>query len=181
MIREYVKLATIYHLLNDVRTAVLRDLGSIRIGNDWINVRRGEEVSIPLWLADILESRGSVEIKEQKLSDVDISKYLLIERGLKSSEFQKLKPSFYFEIKTLLKRMKERGSEHIETYIMRLARTEADVKDLIRIRMRKLVQIALLSKKPEEYMPLVLIEERILLNELIKDIRGWFEEVSRFA
>ncbi len=178
MIREAVRLAMIYHLLSEVKTAVLRDLGKLKVGDEWISVRRGEEISLPMWLALILETRGSVEFREQRVSDVDISRFLLIEKGLKSSEFQKLKPTFYLDVKTLLNRLKRLDKERIETYLLRYARAEADVKDLIRIRLRKIVQIALLSKNPEEYMPSILLEERVLLTELIKDLRGWLKEVS---
>jgi len=178
LVKDLIKLAISYHLLDNVRVAVLKDIGTIRYEEGWESIRRGEEVTIPLWLASILESRGHVEVREQKVTDVEISKYLLIEKGLKGGEFLRLKDNFYVDVMRLLKEIKEiKRSGDVSDAIFKTVRVEADLKDFIRMRLRKIVQIALLGREPETYYQSLLLEERVLLKKLSDIIKLWVKVI----
>ncbi len=178
VVKDLAKLAMYYHLLDEVKVAVLRDLGHVRSEDGWELISRGEEASLPLWLALTLESKGYIELRDQRISDVDISKYLLIEKSLKGSEFLKLKNTFYVETSELLSKLRKLASkEDMREVLLRLVRVEADLKDLIRMRLRKIVQIALLGKEPEDYFQSLLLEERVLLRKLSETIKQWMKVV----
>ena len=178
MIKDYVELATAYHLLSPVRVAVLKDLGRIRVEGGWETFVKGDEASIPLWLALALQDTGYVEIREQRVGDSDVGKHLMVERGLKGGEFQALKERFYLEVRELLKRMKNESATSPEE-IIKLVKLESNLSDLLRIRLRKIVQISFLGAKPEDFMDKLLLEERVLFLVLRDVIREWSDEVLK--
>jgi len=179
LVEELVRLAKLYHLLTPVRVASLKDLGVICLDTEWSSVGRGEEVSIPLWLAHLLESSGAIEIREQGLNEVDIGRYLVVEKGLKTGEFQKLKSSFYMEAGRLINDLRtgSRASTTTER-LLKIARIEADLEDLMRIRLRKLIHVAFLGGKLEGYLDSLTIEESALLNSLTNTLSRWLRAVK---
>ena len=58
-------------------------------------------------------------------------------------------------------------------------RLESNVSDLVRIRLRKLVQIAFLKEEVGEFMEKILPEEKALLLTLSNAISEWLQEVLR--
>jgi len=178
MTEDSVKLAEVYHLLSPVRVAVLKDLGKLRVEGGWETYQRGDEASIPYWMAVLLEERGDVEVREPKLTDTDIGKYLMIERRMKGNSFHSLKERFYLEARELIRRLKEEGRENPEN-IMKAVRVEGNLSDIVRIRLRKILNAAFLSTKIDEITERLLPEERGLLLELSTTIQKWFDEVAR--
>lgn len=179
MIKGNIVLANIYHLLSPVRVAVLRDLGRIRTEGGWETFNRGEEAFLPLWLAKSLEKKGFVEVRETPLSEVELAKYLIVERGLPRGKFQSLRERFYLEARDLYKKLKSRVSEGRVNAKELLAtiKVEADLKDIISIRMNKIIQVALLGGKLEEFEEQLLLEEKILFNHTKNLVSTWFKEV----
>ncbi len=176
MLRALIELATSYHMLSPARVAVLRNLNKVRLENGWESFVRGDEATLPYWMATALSSEGYVDLREQKLTDSDVGKYLLVEKGLKSNEFTSLKERFYLEARQLMNSLKNspiRGSEDLA----KLIKLEGNLSDLLRIRLRKIVQIAFLGGKPEEYVDRLLPEERALFVLVREMIASWSEEV----
>ncbi len=178
MVEDSVKLAEIYHLLSPVRVAVLRDLGKLRVEGEWETYQRGDEASIPYWIALLLEERGDVEVREPKLTDMDIGKYLMIERRMKGNSFHTLKERFYLEARELIRKLKEKGKKNPEN-IVKAVKVEGNLSDIVRIRLRKILNAAFLSTKIDEITEKLLPEERGLLLELSTTIQKWFEGVTK--
>ena len=178
MTKDSVKLAEIYHLLSPVRVAVLKDLGKVHVEGVWETYQRGDEAGIPYWIAAFLEERGDVEIREPKLSETDIGKYLMIERRMRGSSFHTLKERFYLEAKELIKKLKEEGRKNPEN-IVKAVKVEGNLSDIVRIRLRKILNAAFLSTKIDEISEKLLPEERGLLLELSATIQRWFDGVTK--
>ncbi len=178
MTEDSVKLAEIYHMLSPVRVAVLRDLGRVRVEGGWETYQRGDEAGIPYWMATFLEKRGDVEVREPKLTDTDIGKYLMIERRMKGSSFHSLKERFYLEARELIRRLREEGRENPEN-VMKAVKVEGNLSDIVRIRLRKILNAAFLSTKIDEIVEKLLPEERGLLLELSAVIQKWFDGVTK--
>ncbi len=178
MSEDSVKLAELYHMLSPIRVAVLRDLGKIRVEGGWETYQRGDEAGIPYWIATFLEKRGDVEIRETRLTDTDIGKYLMIERRIKGGSFHPLRERFYLEARELIRRLKKEGEGKPEN-ILRIVKAEGNLSDIVRIRLRKILSAAFLSTKIDEIIEKLLPEERGLLLELSIIIQKWFNEVTR--
>ncbi len=176
MIKKMVDLVEAYHELSPIRVAILKDLGRIKVEEGWETFAKGDEASLPLWLVKELVKAGYADLREQKLTDAEVGKYLMVEKGLKGSEFSPLKERFYAEVKDLLSKFNELPIKSSEDALRKM-RLESNVSDLVRIRLRKLVQIAFLKGEVGEFMDKVLPEEKVLLLTLSDVISEWLQEV----
>ncbi|MCD6084218.1 MAG: DNA replication complex GINS family protein [Desulfurococcales archaeon] len=179
MIRGSIMLANIYHLLSPVRVAVLRDLGRVRTEGGWEVFSRGEEAFLPLWLAKELERKGFVEIRETPLTEVDMAKYLIVERSHPRGKFQSLKERFYLEARELYRKLKAKIEEKRMSAKDLLAsiKVEADLQDIVNIRVSKIIQVALLGGKLEDFEEQLLLEEKVLFNCAKNLVDSWVREV----
>ncbi len=178
MLKPFVDLSNVYHLLTPVRVAVLKTIGKVRVEGRWESFEKGDEASLPLWLAEGLRMSGYVEPREQELTDSDVGKYLMVEKGLKSNEFTALRERFYLEARELLKRLREGGTSKSED-VLRAIKLEGNLSDLLRIRVRKIVQIAFLGGKVEEFADRLLPEEVALFSLIREALIEWDKEVLR--
>lgn len=178
MLKHFIELVNAYHELSPIRVAVLMDLGRVRVEGGWETFVKGDEASIPLWMALELEKKGLVEIREQRVSDSDVGKHLMVERGLKGGEFQSLKERFYLEARKLLEKIKRKPDLTPDEFF-KLVKLESNLADLTRIRLRKIVQISFLGGKPEDFLDKLLLEERVLFIVLRDIIKEWSDEVLR--
>ena len=176
MLDPELKLAVAYQMLRPVRVAVLKDLGRIPTNEGWERLSRGEERELPYWIASALQGRGFVEIREQRLSDVDIGKHLVVEKSMSRGELSKLKENFYFEARELMWKLKEHGGLGTEK-LLQVMRLEADFKDIITLRLNKIVNIVLLGAKLEDYDDSLLVEEKILFQHLGDLLSSWVKGV----
>ncbi|MCD6324549.1 MAG: DNA replication complex GINS family protein [Desulfurococcales archaeon] len=176
MIKPFAELSAAYHLLTPVRVAVLKSLGKVKVEGRWEAFEKGDEASLPLWLSEELRKLGYVDPREQELTDSDVGKYLMVEKGLKSNEFASLRERFYLEARELLKELREGAPKRSED-VLRAIKLEGNLSDLQRIRTRKIVQIAFLGGKVEEFADKLLPEERALFTLIREMLSEWSAEV----
>ena len=69
MLKGLIDLVKAYHELSPVRVAVLKDLGNVKVEGGSETFLRGDEASLPHWLARDLIKAGYVDLREQKLRD----------------------------------------------------------------------------------------------------------------
>ncbi len=176
MLREALQLHSIYDDLEEVRVAILKDLGRVKLPHGWERLERGAEIRLPAWLAESLEAVGAVEVRESRLSEIDVTKYLLEERDLPRGSLVKLRTRFYAEVKRLMKSVKEaQMSARDVSSIPKLVKLEADIRDLIKLRLNKIAHIALLGGKLEDIENSALLREIYLLLSLRKLVNEWME------
>ncbi len=175
MVRDYVRLATAYHMLSPAKVAVLKDLGDVRTANGWEEFRRGDEANLPYWMALGLMREGYVELRESSVSEADVGRNLLVERSLRGRDFSNVKERFYVEVRELIKKLEEEGTP--QSYL-RASKLRSSLVDFVRIRLRKMINAAFLSSKPEEMVERLLPDERPLFLELANEIQEWVKEVT---
>ncbi len=175
MARDYVRLATAYHMLSPTKVAVLKDLGEVRTSGGWEEFRRGDEASLPYWMALGLMREGLIELREPRVSEADVGRNLLVERGLRGKEFSSVRERFYVEVRELIKKLESEGNP--QSYL-RASKLRSSLVDFVRIRLRKMINAAFLSSKPEEMVDKLLPDERPLFLELATEIQEWVKEVT---
>jgi hypothetical protein len=159
-----------------MRVAILRSLDRVKTAEGWESVTRGQEATFPFWLAARLQEKGLVEIRENLVTPEDLSKSLMVEKGLSRGVLSKLRESFYYEARDVLNKVKEEGDRE-PSKLLTIMRIEADFYDLARLRLMKLISMASLGGSPEKVTENMLVEERVLFNALKRHIEGWFNEV----
>ncbi|MCC6022616.1 MAG: hypothetical protein LM560_05835 [Desulfurococcaceae archaeon] len=162
--------------LRNVKVAVLKDLGRLIIDNEVMNVSRGQEVELPKWLATVLAKLNIVEFKYGPLTIDDVSKYLVTEKSLSKSAISKLRDDFYIESRELLSRVKS-SSLDADSAIIAI-RLESNLRDLIKLRLNKILNIATLSVKVEKFEDNLTLEEQLLLKLLNELISTWLNLIT---
>jgi len=170
---------SVVNVINDLRgvkVAVLKDLGRLLIDNEVMNVSRGQEIELPKWLATVLAKLNIVELKYSPLTIDDVSKYLITERSLSKSAISKLRNDFYIESRELLSRVKS-SSLDADSAITAI-RLESNLRDLIRLRLSKILSVATLGIKVEKFEDNLTLEELLLLKLLNELISTWLNLIA---
>jgi len=170
---------SVVNVINDLRgvkVAVLKDLGRLLIDNEVMNVSRGQEIELPKWLATVLARLNIVELKYSPLTIDDVSKYLITEKSLSKSAISKLRNDFYIESRELLSRVKS-SSLDADSAITAI-RLESNLRDLIRLRLSKILSVATLGIKVEKFEDNLTLEELLLLKLLNELISTWLNLIA---
>ncbi len=175
----FSSMLSVVNVINDLRgvkVAVLKDLGRLLIDNEVMNVSRGQEIELPKWLATVLAKLNIVELKYSPLTIDDVSKYLITERSLSKSAISKLRNDFYIESRELLSRVKS-SSLDADSAITAI-RLESNLRDLIRLRLSKILSVATLGIKVEKFEDNLTLEELLLLKLLNELISTWLNLIA---
>ncbi len=163
--------------LRPVKVAVLRDLGRAPVDGDFINLSRGQEADLPRWLSGALLRLNYVELRQHALGIDDVSKYLMSEKGLSKSSLTKLREDFYYQVRELLSR--SRSSLVSVDSAIGVIRLESNVRDLIRLRVNKIVSTALLGAKIDKFEDSLTYEELLLFRLLNELINSWVNSLIK--
>jgi hypothetical protein len=177
-LEPYLGLVKARRLMSSVRVLALRDLGRLPVDREWIEVRRGDEVGIPLWLALELSRRGYVELREGGLRDTELHRYHLLERGSKGGKLAEVREDLYLVAGLTLGRLYGEGSGES---LVRADRMKSVLANLLDIRVGKLVNavVSVGDKQPSEITPV--LEEMLLFKFLRRALEVWRSSVLGYA
>ncbi len=163
-------------LLADVEVpvrVVADELAGIRYGALEYKLRRGLSIELPLRLAVPLWQKGEVELDVDKLPNFsELNKIRWKEE--RARELQRLERGFYVKVELLLARLKASAEDDGEKAQL-LRRSKAAIVDIIRARMKKIVELAVTNPRPErEIMRRMSVEERMLYVALCSILNDWY-------
>jgi len=138
--------------------------------DEYVELVRGAEYTLPRWVAQILVDRGYVKILEESVDAVAISRLLFNEsrsRGL--VKFEKLKGYFYTRVKNtishLLKQYKSAGNiEEIKKISDTLTTLTSNTRGLYKVRLGKMLSLLSVQELPPEVLSNLSEEEKHLYN-----------------
>lgn len=143
-------------------------------GKDMASFGKGQDVTLPLWAADFLVKNGSgVAREEQKLAYRDFENILWKEQL--ETPLQKLPEDLYTSAKELMKSFQEKlskGTGDIDS-VRRLAQFETLLRDLVAVRISKIVKISLRGNDISNASNAMTGEEVWLYERMMKLLRGW--------
>lgn len=177
-LEPYLGLVKARRLMGSVRVLALRDLGRLPVDREWIDVRRGDEVSLPLWLALELSRKGYVELREGGLKDTELHRYHLLERGSKGGKLAEIREDVYLVAGLALGRLYREGSGES---LVRADRMRSVLANLLDMRLGKLVNavVSVGDKQPSEVTSV--LEEMLLFKFLRKALEVWRSSVLGYA
>ena len=153
--------------LRTVKVLANQDLNRIEMGSYILEATsRGSTIEVPRWLAEILASERLVTFQD---SDVELELYKALSLGKIQGSLQlsSLRNDFYPQMRALgaiYRRDKER--EDREKFAVA-------ARDLITIRVRKLLSLAALSVPPLDIEGQIPKEERVLYERVRDLVRLW--------
>jgi hypothetical protein len=158
-----------------VKVTITRTLEDLVIaGKDLSSVGKGQDVALPLWAADfLLKASAGVTREEEKLAYKDFENILWKEQL--ETPLQKLPEDFYGAAKGLMKSFQEKASKGARDLdsVRRLAQFETLLRDLVSVRISKIVKLSLRGSDMSGALSVITSEEEWLYQRLTKLLRGW--------
>jgi len=171
---ELLELIELSYKLKPVRVMVVKDYGSLEIDGATYELRRGTEVEIPRWIAEVLEEAGVVEVLETGLGLEDIARIHFSTHSVKSvRELERLPENFYMQAKEYLRELDARIRRELNPMLLEeKQKAELYLVEIIGRRLSMIVQVL------RSFASLVEVYERFSEEEkLLADVlRGLIEE-----
>ncbi|MCS7116645.1 MAG: hypothetical protein RMJ31_00845 [Nitrososphaerota archaeon] len=175
-IQQLLKDRRFSYLLSPVKVLVKKGLPRIEVGSIQIEeLKERDLLEMPRWMAEVLSELGFIEIQEESF-DIELLRALSREKVQSSSQLSTLRSDFYLRMKNYLNELRsycEKDSSR---------RAEFDkisilCRDLITIRVCKLLYNACSSSLPAELLEKIPFEERVLLERVHKIIEDWKKNI----
>ena len=133
----------------------------------------GNEYEIQFWIAEELEKAGIVRFREKERLDANkIYKIHWTERVQTTKQISKLPEKFYPKLKRYLKELKEEAAKNPEK-IREYEKVRHFVRDIVNIRLKKIVSLASAPAQTEQMLKNFTEEERFLYDQLYTLIKEW--------
>jgi len=133
----------------------------------------GKEYEVPYWIAAELERAGIARFREEELLDVrKLDKILWKEKVQQARQVSHVEEDFYPRLRRFLSRLKK-GANSSPERNAEYRKAEAVARDIINIRLRKIVSLASSPEQTNETLNDLAKEERTLYNQLYALVNEW--------
>ncbi len=133
----------------------------------------GKEYEIPYWIAAELERAGIARFREEELLDIkQLDKILWKEKVQQARQVSHVQEDLYPRLRRFLSRLKK-GANSSPEKNAEYRKAGAVAKDIINIRLRKIVSLASSPEQTNETLNDLAKEERNLYNHLYEIISEW--------
>ncbi len=133
----------------------------------------GKEYEVPYWIANELERAGIARFREEELLDVrKLDKILWKEKVQQARQVSHVEEDFYPRLRRFLSRLKKNANSSPERN-NEYRKAEAVARDIINIRLRKIVSLASSPEQTNETLNDLAKEERTLYNQLYALVSEW--------
>ncbi len=133
----------------------------------------GREYDVPYWIASELERAGIARFREEELLDTrKLDKILWKEKVQQVRQISHLQADFYPRLRRFLNRLKRTANNSPERNA-EYRKAESVAKDIINIRLRKIVALASSPEQTDQTLNDLAKEERTLYNQLYTMINEW--------
>lgn len=176
---ELLELIELSYKLKPVRVMVVKDYGSLEIDGVMYELRRGTEVEIPRWIAEVLEETGVVEILETGLSLEDIARMHFSTHSVKSvRELERLPENFYIQAKEYLRELDARIRRELNPMLLEeKQKAELYLVEIINRRLSMIIQVLRSPASLAEVYEKFSEEEKLLADALRSLIEEWRKKV----
>lgn len=158
---------------SQVRVVVTQEIPEIPRLPKLTSTRVGQEAQVPYWIARELVQLGYAKFKEEDvLTYNSLSKIHWKETIPASRQIPSLAGNFYCVLRRHIAELRK-TSRQDPVKLRELERTETLVRDIVNVRIRKIVSLAASPPPPNEMIQGLTYEERVLYSILSKTIDEW--------
>lgn len=156
----------------------LRDFPETRTGERVLGPwRQGQETELPLWLAGHIVSQGYARFRdEDQLTLNNLSTIHYRETLPASRQIPPLQPSFYFQLRRLIKALREQEVKD-RNKARELDKALGLARDIVSTRVKKIASVAASVEKTAELMASLTTEEKILYETVREAVDSWKREI----
>ncbi|AWR94594.1 hypothetical protein DFR85_08325 [Acidianus brierleyi] len=156
------------------KVIVLDDTGTIDLGFNEISLYKGSEDEIPFWLAKELEKSGKTKVNRPNIDEMGRILFQEKQNINTPASIIQLYNNFYIIIKFLINDLK--NSSNIED-LERLRKVYAIIKELSSIRLRKIIQLALLNINEQTLISKMTKEEFLVYSTISEILRKYYGDI----
>lgn len=157
-----------------VRVVANRNCPEIKLAG--LNVgpfEEGNEYEVPYWVAVELQKFGIVRPRGEEMLDASmLYKIHWKERAQSTGQVSSLPEDFYPKIRRLLAELKGEIAKQPEK-MRDYERVKQLSQDIVNLRLKKIVSLAATPSQTEQFLKSLTQEERLLYEELYRDINLW--------
>jgi hypothetical protein len=158
---------------SQVRIVVTREIPETSRSAKLSTAKVGQEIEVPYWTAKELVQLGFARFREEDTLDYNsLSRIHWRETIPASRQLPSLQPSFYCLLRRHLSELHQLSRQD-QVKLRELERTESLVRDIVNVRIRKIVSLAASPTPSEELLQGLTHEERVLYSILNRTIQEW--------
>ncbi|MEM2864861.1 MAG: hypothetical protein QW569_02865 [Candidatus Bathyarchaeia archaeon] len=159
-----------------IRLRLLDNIPRLEVAGLTIEGSKGQEVEVPLWIAEEFAKSGKGEILAEEFGLKDLAKAHWREALPSSRHLSKIEDDFYFNLRRLLKRLEKESGGNLER-MKALERAHSMARDIVNCRMRKLASIAASQVEGGEVVKNLALEEKFLYESMKRVLNGWIRRI----
>jgi len=153
-ISDLTQVHTLGYSLQDVKVTFNHDI-KVSASEVSIDAKHGEILTIPRWVANVLESEKLVDIQDTDMV-VALKQALVKENVQGDFDLSTLDSDFYIKIRSYMQKLPQQDSDKVESML----------NTLIRKRQGKIIRLADSSKMTLDLAKKLSIEERALFDSI---------------
>jgi len=153
-ISDLTQVHTLGYSLQDVKVTFNHDI-KVSASEVSIDAKHGEILTIPRWVANVLESEKLVDIQDTDMV-VALKQALVKENVQGDFDLSTLDSDFYIKIRSYMQKLPQQDSDKVESML----------NTLIRKRQGKIIRLADSSKMTSDLAKKLSIEERALFDSI---------------
>jgi len=158
---------------SQIRVVVTREIPETSRLAKLSSAKVGQEIDVPYWMAKELVQQGFARFREEDTIDYNsLSKIHWRETIPASRQLPSLQPNFYCMLRRHLSELRQLSRQD-QVKLRELERTETLLRDIVNVRIRKIVSLAASPTPTEELLQGLTLEERALYSILNKIIEEW--------
>lgn len=153
-ISDLTQVHTIGYRLQEVKVTFNHDI-KVNASEVSIEAKQGEILSIPRWVADVMESEKLVDVQDTDMI-VALKQALVKENVQGDFDLSTLDSDFFIKVRSYMKRLPPQDRDKVESML----------NTLMRKRQGKIIRLADSSKMTSDLAKKLSIEERVLFDSI---------------
>lgn len=155
-----------------VQVKILKDINGLLEREFKLTSKRGQEQTIPLWIATELVKQGYAKLKENFIELSEL--HDVLKKEGEAHALQPIDKDFYLKVREQLKFLKQIESPTAQQSYEKI---EALIRDILTMRLFKVLKIASQTRNSRDFTEYMTKEERILFQELSSLCIQWKDKL----
>jgi hypothetical protein len=160
------------YLLTGTRLKMKQKLPRIDIGSIHLEpMNEGDTIELPRWVAEVLVDMGISDIQEENFSS-EVFKAVTREKIAGNDQLSTLRPDFYLKVRRQLSFTSEHPGAKPSS-LSDLEKTRTLVYDLVALRLRKILGLAVSLSTPPDIKEKLTPEEYQIFDSVYRLLQSW--------
>lgn len=172
MIDTFIKRLQFEFEEGSVQVKILKDINGLLEREFKLTSKRGQEKSIPLWIATELVKQGYAKLKENFIELSEL--HNVLKKEGEAHALQSIDKDFYLKVRAQMKFLRQIESPTAQQSYEKI---ETLIRDILSMRLFKVLKIASQTRNSRDFTEYMTKEEKILFQELSSLCIQWKDKL----